>query len=339
MNGAMGLALPSVIVNAVKELLIAVVDKTPEIIKAFKGDGDGAMRRENEELAEELCALRKEQQRASETINSLVESQERMNKTLQLLVTLLTALDRSPSGSPTDLRERIRGVLHQGGLLDDLGERGDEENDNSADLHDGQGASGLTCSVCRSTYNTDSRLPLIFSNCGHTFCRRCLMTESRKRVFRCPSCRQDRDRFEHLKTNYALLDVLEAVETETRDDEDDFKKGLLMDDDDQLALALHLSAQEAENEESRLLVASVEEEEEEEEEDEDVRAGEPTGEGDVCLAKGGRQKAEGRSGKEEETEEDWKTNFGFEEEDMQLAMALSLSLQTSKEEAAENHRE
>ncbi|XP_047493315.1 E3 ubiquitin-protein ligase TRIM17-like [Penaeus chinensis] len=329
------LVLPCTIVNAVKEVLIAVVDKTPEIIRAFKGDGDGTMKRENKELAEELCALRKDQQRTSETINALVESQEKMNQTLRLLITLLTALDRAPSGSQSDLRENIRGVLRQGGLLEDFGERVDEENDDSADLHDGQAASGLTCSVCMSTYDTDGRLPLIFSNCGHTFCSRCLRTENRKRVFRCPSCRQDRDQFGDLKPNYALLDVLEMRRAqEARDDEDDddedLKKGLCMDDDDQLAVALHLSQQEAENKEYRLLVAGLL----------DMCAREPTGDGDVHLAKGGRQKeAEGRPGKEEETEKDWKTNLWLEEQDLELAMAMSLSLQTSEEEAAENHRE
>nr|XP_027214856.1 RING finger protein 224-like [Penaeus vannamei] len=71
--------------------------------------------------------------------------------------------------------------------------------------------SGLTCAVCRSTYNAHDRRPLIFSSCGHTFCEECLRTENRKSVFQCPSCRQDRDQFRTLKPNFALLDLLEAA--------------------------------------------------------------------------------------------------------------------------------
>ncbi|ROT74854.1 Protein-L-isoaspartate O-methyltransferase, partial [Penaeus vannamei] len=137
-----------------------------------------------------------------------------------------------------------------------------------------QAPSGITCAVCRSTYNAHDRRPLIFSSCGHTFCEECLRTENRKSVFRCPSCRQDRDQFWTLKPNFALLDLLEA-------------KGLRMDDDDLLSLALHMSAQEAENKEYRRQVAAL-------------LAREPAGAGDVPGAEGGwQEEAEGRPGKEE----------------------------------------
>nr|XP_027214855.1 uncharacterized protein LOC113807761 [Penaeus vannamei] len=71
------------------------------------------------------------------------------------------------------------------------------------------------------------------------------------------------------------------------DDEDDLKKGLRMDDDDLLSLALHMSAQEAENKEYRRQVAAL-------------LAREPAGAGDVPGAEGGwQEEAEGRPGKEE----------------------------------------
>nr|XP_027214851.1 RING finger protein 37-like isoform X2 [Penaeus vannamei] len=148
-----------------------------------------------------MCALRKEQERTSETINALVESQERFYKTLKLLMRPPTALDSLPSGTSRDLQESIRDVLGQGGLRQDSGAR----------VH--EAPSGLTCAVCRSTYNAHDRRPLIFSSCGHTFCEECLRTENRKSVFQCPSCRQDRDQFRTLKPNFALLDLLEALQT------------------------------------------------------------------------------------------------------------------------------
>jgi len=119
------------------------------------------------------------------------------------------------------------------------------------------------------------------------------------------------------------------------DDEDDLKKGLRMDDDDLLSLALHMSAQEAENKEYRRQVAAL-------------LAREPAGAGDVPGAEGGwQEEAEGRPGKEEaycheelegldgkklrlekeEAEGERKTCFWLEEEEeLQLAMAMSLSV-------------
>lgn len=334
---------------AVKDVLVALVEKAPDIIKALKEDGSGKVKQEHEDLAQDICALRKEQERTSEKINALVESQEKLNKTLELLIRLLTALDSLPSGTSRDLRESIRDVLGQGGLRQDSGARVHEENFYSSDQHyenssENQAPSGITCAVCRSTYNAHDRRPLIFSSCGHTFCEECLRTENRKSVFRCPSCRQDRDQFWTLKPNFALLDLLEAEIRDDEDDEDDLKKGLRMDDDDLLSLALHMSAQEAENKEYRRQVAAL-------------LAREPAGAGDVPGAEGGwQEEAEGRPGKEEaycheelegldgkklrlekeEAEGERKTCFWLEEEEeLQLAMAMSLSHQMSEEKAAD----
>ncbi|ROT74849.1 hypothetical protein C7M84_006609 [Penaeus vannamei] len=117
-----------------------------------------------------------------------------------------------------------------------------------------------------------------------------------------------------------------------------------MDDDDLLSLALHMSAQEAENKEYRRQVAAL-------------LAREPAGAGDVPGAEGGwQEEAEGRPGKEEaycheelegldgkklrlekeEAEGERKTCFWLEEEEeLQLAMAMSLSHQMSEEKAAD----
>nr|XP_027214844.1 uncharacterized protein LOC113807725 isoform X5 [Penaeus vannamei] len=229
----------------ITEVVLTVIMKVPDIIRVFKELGNGKVKQEHENLAQELCALRKEHERASKTIDALVESQEQLNQTLQLLTELLIVLNSLSSRPWPDLQESIRDVLGQGGLHQDSGVRVNEA------------PSGLTCAVCRSTYNAHDRRPLIFSSCGHTFCEECLRTENRKSVFRCPSCRQDRDQFWTLKPNFALLDLLEAETRDDEDDEDDLKKGLRMDDDDLLSLALHMSAQEAENKEYRRQVAAL----------------------------------------------------------------------------------
>nr|XP_027214849.1 DNA repair protein RAD5-like [Penaeus vannamei] len=185
----------------ITEVVLTVIMKVPDIIRVFKELGNGKVKQEHENLAQELCALRKEHERASKTIDALVESQEQLNQTLQLLTELLIVLNSLSSRPWPDLQESIRDVLGQGGLRQDSGVRVNEA------------PSGLTCAVCRSTYNAHDRRPLIFSSCGHTFCEECLRTENRKSVFRCPSCRQDRDQFRTLKPNFALLDLLEALQT------------------------------------------------------------------------------------------------------------------------------
>ena len=32
----------------------------------------------------------------------------------------------------------------------------------------------LICVLCKEHYNTDTKLPLLLPNCGHTFCKECL---------------------------------------------------------------------------------------------------------------------------------------------------------------------
>ncbi|ROT74850.1 Protein-L-isoaspartate O-methyltransferase [Penaeus vannamei] len=171
-----------------------------------------------------------------------------------------TALDSLPSGTSRDLQESIRDVLGQGGLRQDSGARVHEGNVYSSDQHnenssENQAPSGLTCAVCRSTYNAHDRRPLIFSSCGHTFCEECLRTENRKSVFQCPSCRQDRDQFRTLKPNFALLDLLEAVRLdgkklrlEKEEAEGERKTCFWLEEEEelQLAMAMSLSLQTSE---------------------------------------------------------------------------------------------
>ncbi|ROT74848.1 hypothetical protein C7M84_006605 [Penaeus vannamei] len=100
--------------------------KVPDIIRVFKELGNGKVKQEHENLAQELCALRKEHERASKTIDALVESQEQLNQTLQLLTELLIVLNSLSSRPWPDLQESIRDVLGQGGLRQDSGVRVNE---------------------------------------------------------------------------------------------------------------------------------------------------------------------------------------------------------------------
>ncbi|XP_069976486.1 uncharacterized protein, partial [Penaeus vannamei] len=103
----------------IAEVVLTVIMKVPDIIRVFKELGNGKVKQEHENLAQELCALRKEHERASKTIDALVESQEQLNQTLQLLTELLIVLNSLSSRPWPDLQESIRDVLGQGGLRQD----------------------------------------------------------------------------------------------------------------------------------------------------------------------------------------------------------------------------
>ncbi|ROT71318.1 hypothetical protein C7M84_010368 [Penaeus vannamei] len=87
--------------------------------------------------------------------------------------------------------------------------RTDDDSPDDPDNSDGEIPAGLQCAVCLRKYNTKGRRPIILAHCGHTFCRKCLETENRQTVFKCPSCRQSNDMFSRLPTNFAVLSLLE----------------------------------------------------------------------------------------------------------------------------------
>nr|XP_027214857.1 uncharacterized protein LOC113807764 [Penaeus vannamei] len=233
---------------AVKDVLVALVEKAPDIIKALKEDGSGKVKQEHEDLAQDICALRKEQDRTSEKINALVESQEKLNKTLELLIRLLTALDSLPSGTSRDLRESIRDVLGQGGLRQDSGAPVHEENFYSSDQHyenssENQAPSGITCAVCRSTYNAHDRRPLISPAAATPSARNALGRRTARVCSGALLAGRTRPVLD-AEANFALLDLLEAEIRDDEDDEDDLKKGLRMDDDDALPRPPHVENKE-----------------------------------------------------------------------------------------------
>ncbi|XP_047469227.1 uncharacterized protein LOC125025297 [Penaeus chinensis] len=87
--------------------------------------------------------------------------------------------------------------------------RNADESPDDPDNSDEEIPAGIQCAVCLRKYNTLERRPTILTHCGHTFCRKCLETEDSLGFFKCPTCRQQDDRFWRLPTNYAVMSLLE----------------------------------------------------------------------------------------------------------------------------------
>lgn len=51
----------------------------------------------------------------------------------------------------------------------------------------------LACGVCSELYLEGQREPVLLPNCGHTFCRRCLLSLERNGCLECPFCRRLND--------------------------------------------------------------------------------------------------------------------------------------------------
>ncbi|XP_042893012.1 uncharacterized protein LOC122267095 [Penaeus japonicus] len=51
----------------------------------------------------------------------------------------------------------------------------------------------LTCGVCSEVYSEGERDPVLLPNCGHTFCRPCLLSLEKNGCLECPFCRRLND--------------------------------------------------------------------------------------------------------------------------------------------------
>ena len=60
----------------------------------------------------------------------------------------------------------------------------------------------LTCMICVEGYDTERVVPLNFKNCGHTFCKECLIKSTREKPV-CPVCRSIFLRYERGKISSA----------------------------------------------------------------------------------------------------------------------------------------
>jgi len=69
--------------------------------------------------------------------------------------------------------------------------------------------SKFTCNICFEKYDKSFRQPIILMFCGHTFCSQCI-NELKQQKYLCPTCRETIVRE---KTNFALLEALDDLET------------------------------------------------------------------------------------------------------------------------------
>ena len=46
----------------------------------------------------------------------------------------------------------------------------------------------LVCDNCENPFDTDFRIPLILHECGHTFCKDCVMRAFEQEPKQCPAC-------------------------------------------------------------------------------------------------------------------------------------------------------
>jgi tetratricopeptide (TPR) repeat protein len=60
----------------------------------------------------------------------------------------------------------------------------------------------MKCKICLEHFNILNKLPMVLSNCGHTFCQSCLLS---LKIFACPTCRTIID---GTNKNYELLDII-----------------------------------------------------------------------------------------------------------------------------------
>ncbi|XP_047471627.1 cilia- and flagella-associated protein 251-like [Penaeus chinensis] len=122
----------------------------------------------------------------------------------------------------------------------------------------------LCCDVCGLQYNKDERKPIILPDCGHTFCRRCVITASRNRNLRCPTCRREyRVPAESLPPNYTVLSLVAEVNSAAavNGTPSAITDPSRMHYDEQLEQALKLSLKEYEEEQSLRLAQELQEEE------------------------------------------------------------------------------
>lgn len=122
----------------------------------------------------------------------------------------------------------------------------------------------MCCDVCGLHYNKDDRKPIILPDCGHTFCRRCLITASRNMELRCPTCRRGcRVPAEHLPPNYTVLSLVSEVNSTAaiNGTPSATTNPSSMNDDEQMKYVLDLSRKLYEEEQDLLLAQQLQEEE------------------------------------------------------------------------------
>lgn len=77
----------------------------------------------------------------------------------------------------------------------------------------------MDCELCLEEFNHQEHLPKVLSQCGHTFCEKCMLQLWDCSVISCPLCRQ-KARVSNAKdlpqTNFALLRVHSLMKEERK---------------------------------------------------------------------------------------------------------------------------
>ncbi|XP_063611721.1 uncharacterized protein LOC134785337 [Penaeus indicus] len=226
-----------------------LVQKIPEVVRAFKEDGEDKVRDYDKRLLDALDTI--EKQKAN------LEDKKREELMVAMMNTVLRLQDTSrASPEHRHVREELAAETRK------VIEQTMPKETGNACFRALQNRMQLQCSVCLEIYDTKKRRPLVFPHCGHTFCQVCLEKINRKKVFRCPICRQTKDQLENLRVNHAIMDLLnpdspqkndddgsggyDDSDDDDDDDDDDeyYKNKKLEKEDDDLAIAASRRYQE-----------------------------------------------------------------------------------------------
>ncbi|ROT74577.1 hypothetical protein C7M84_006912 [Penaeus vannamei] len=166
-----------------------VAEEIPNAIRAFKDDGGGQVREYDQRLLDAMKEI--EQQK--------IENQKKQDELMMAMMNTVLRLQDTSRSSPDHKETRKQMAKEMRKII----EENMPKKKGKACFKVLQNRMQLQCNVCMEIYNTKERL--VFPHCGHTFSQDCLKKISRKKVFKCPFCRQDKDRFENLRVNHAIM--------------------------------------------------------------------------------------------------------------------------------------
>ncbi|XP_064103882.1 uncharacterized protein LOC135213700 isoform X2 [Macrobrachium nipponense] len=213
------------------QLVPMVLSTLPTLIEAFQTTKSSGKSKEDDRIAEVLEVL----QGNRRDIDQMMQDQARRDQGYQALITLMNrAVERVPEqqqGGAIGQGPKIRIEMDLPENIEDHGralqnfvatlgrfanaynqEQGirlaDEPMETMSERGTAQVNSLLCCEICTQPYNNQERRPTLLPDCGHTFCKECLI-KSRRRNHSCPTCRKIcYTDIERLPTNYSILDIM-----------------------------------------------------------------------------------------------------------------------------------
>ncbi|XP_069975479.1 trichohyalin isoform X2 [Penaeus vannamei] len=184
-----------------------VAEEIPNAIRAFKDDGGGQVREYDQRLLDAMKEI--EQQK--------IENQKKQDELMMAMMNTVLRLQDTSRSSPDHKETRKQMAKEMRKII----EENMPKKKGKACFKVLQNRMQLQCNVCMEIYNTKERRPLVFPHCGHTFSQDCLKKISRKKVFKCPFCRQDKDRFENLRVNHAIMELLDPNSPQDNDEDNE----------------------------------------------------------------------------------------------------------------------